>query len=312
MLPRSRVLSVLLLGLGVTLLVLGLAYPRVSVLGTVVPLDSVDYVIADDNAQLRLVGGELETGPVERTFHVEYTDPKDSDTATVRVGLTLGRPDAATDVDGLWVAEVYSYVLDRQSGSILATPPATVADQLATPPTEVAMADSYWWAFPPDTAGQQYQLWDPLLRDTVTARLHLPTRDEGGRTYQDYVVTVQPTNLAHNYVTAFTEPAPGRALWYEGSRTLTVDRATGIIVNAVENVHLWEAGVNGEDPQDVLVFDGELTEASQSHLRELAAQQTDRGVVNLVSTLVAALGGLLTLLGLVGVIGVFDKLRRKR
>ncbi|MDY6049089.1 MAG: porin PorA family protein [Corynebacterium sp.] len=303
MLPRSRILSVLLLGLGVTLLMVGVAYPRVSVLGQVVPLDAVDYVLVDDSAQLRLVGGEVEPAPVERAFHVEYTDPKNNETATVRVGASVGRTDRESDLAGLLTAEVYSYVLNRTTAEVEASAAPTVAEQLATPPRSVDMVGSLWWAFPPAATGEVYPVWDPVLRSPIEAHR---------TSAETFVQEIPATNVAEKYSNAFTEPAPGRVLWYEGTRTFTVDEATGVIVNVAEKLHTWEASAEGEDPVDVLVFDGRLSEVSQARAQELAAQQTDPRVVTGVSAAVAGVGGLLGLLGAIGVVGVFDRRGRKR
>ena len=152
MLSTSRILSVLLLGLGVALLVAGLVVPRFIHADGRMPLDpaATTWTLRDDGAQTRLMtdpDGRVLEAPVTRQLHLEVQNPADGDEATVRIGDTFLRESRQEELDRLISAQVWSYRLDRLDGS--ATSPATLTDQIGSPGLQVDV-EGVWLKFPTD------------------------------------------------------------------------------------------------------------------------------------------------------------------
>lgn len=98
MLPKLRIVSVLVLGLGVALTVIGLLLPRLIHADGRLPLDigEATWTLRDDDA---LVVSPVDpeqpyVGPATRQLHLKVQDPASDETVTVRIGSTLTR-DAA-------------------------------------------------------------------------------------------------------------------------------------------------------------------------------------------------------------------------
>lgn len=91
MLPKSRIFSVLLLGLGVALIAAGLAASSFLSFSPRLPLDikGTTWTLQDDNAsaqQLSADGTTQYEGPMTYQLNLDVQDPTDKDTATLRVG----------------------------------------------------------------------------------------------------------------------------------------------------------------------------------------------------------------------------------
>ncbi|EEI63479.1 hypothetical protein HMPREF0293_1011 [Corynebacterium glucuronolyticum ATCC 51866] len=301
MLPRSRVISALLIGLGLALLVWGLVTPRFTLVGENVPIahGELTYTLRDENAK-SLAPADMATKvePVERQLHVVYTSPITNEEATVRIGLSERRTERATDLDGLLKAEVYSYRLDRMSGR--AVTPATVSEQLASPVATVDV-DGLWFAFPPNASAESYPLFDATLRASRPAVKQAESVVDG-RELVTYVQEFEPETVGD-------ADGAGRVLYHGARRELIVDKATGIIVDVtakLEDYYLTDG-----QRQDVLLFEGALAPEESENLRELAAGVADPSAWRTANWVAAGIGGVLALLGVLGVFGAFDKRRRE-
>ena len=83
MLPKSRIFSVLLLGLGVALIAAGLAAPRFLDFEPRLPLDleKTTWTLTDDSAKSQVVTGEGTSayeGPMTYQLNMEMQDPSDA------------------------------------------------------------------------------------------------------------------------------------------------------------------------------------------------------------------------------------------
>lgn len=301
MLPRSRVISALLIGLGLALLVWGLVTPRFTQVGENVPVahGELTYTLRDENAK-SLAPAEMATKiePVEEQLHVVYTSPITNEEATVRVGLSARRTERATDLEGLLKAEVYSYRFDRMTGESMT--PATVSEQLASPVATVDV-DGLWFAFPPNADADEYPLFDATLRASRPA-VKESTEEVDGREVVTYKQEFAPE--------AVGETEDSLPVLYHGTkRELVVDKATGIVVDMtakIEDYYLTDG-----ERQDVLLFEGELDPEESAELRAIASDVADPSAWRTANWVAAGLGGVLLLLGVLGVFGVFDKRRKE-
>ena len=123
MLPKSRIFSVLLLGLGVALIAAGLAASRFLDFEPRLPLDleKTTWTLTDDSAKSQVVTGEGTSayeGPMTYQLNMEMQDPSDDEKVTVRIGESAMRGDSGELAD-LSMARVWSYPMDRLSGQAL-------------------------------------------------------------------------------------------------------------------------------------------------------------------------------------------------
>lgn len=314
MLPKSRLLSFLVLSIGVALLVAGLVTPRFLPGDSRLPLDlaATTWTLTDEEAQTRLMtdpGGRVLDVPVSRQLHLEIQNPADEETATLRVGETLMRDSLQEELDRLISAEVWTFGVDRMTGGF--TTPAILTDQLASPVSEVPV-EGVWLKFPSGTQQTTYEVFEPRLRQTRPAEF-AEELDVNGRTVHRYRQEVAPTNVAQLYASPFntTTFADGERgyLFHSVTRDFLVDRVSGLVVEIREDVDAYYGTLDGEKREQVLLFEGQMPQAQiDAHLRA-AAEIRDPAVMDTVRWVVMGFGGLLMLLGLVGAFGL---LRRRR
>ncbi|MCS5478443.1 DUF3068 domain-containing protein [Corynebacterium sp. YIM 101645] len=314
MLPKSRLLSFLVLSIGVALLVAGLVAPRFLPGDSRLPLDlaATTWTLTDDEPQTRLMtdpGGRVLDAPVTRQLHVEIQNPADEETVTLRVGETLMRDSLQDELDRLISAEVWTFGLDRTTGGF--TTPATLTDQLASPVSEVPV-EGVWLKFPSDAQQATYAVFEPRLRQTRPAEF-AEELDINGRTIHRYRQNVEPTNVAELYASPFntTTFADGERgyLFHSVTRDFLVDRVSGLVVEIREDVDSYYGTVDGEKREQVLLFEGQMPQQQiDAHLRA-AGEIRDPAVVDTIRWAVMGVGGLLILLGLVGAAGVFSRRR---
>lgn len=260
MLPRSRVVAVLTLGLGCVLLAVGLALPALVPPERPVPLDlaSTQLTVKDDEA---VIGGpyvaQLQDGPegtegtegtatvpVTITYAVQLGEPAGTDYASATVGVTLVRDDIDGD-DSLLDAEVWSYRIDRLTGAPLGD--AKVADTPGTPPVATDVSGQ-WLAFPRDTSQQEYSVFDDLLRRSLPAQFVQTEEIDGAEVYvfrQDFrAEPVLQDNPGYVRGTSTTEDGEPSSLYRNGFKEYRVEPSSGMIVSVTEDI------------QDVYVPDG--------------------------------------------------------
>lgn len=312
MLPKSRILSAMLVGLGVTLLAWGMLAPYFLHFDGRMPLDlrNTTFTLTDPQAKTRVAQqSKVVSAPVTRQYHAEFMDPVDTNSVTTRMGVTTMRESNQSDLDRLIDASVWSYRLDRYTGDALT--PATVSDQPASATKQVPV-DSLWVKFPVDAAQDAYQVFDVTLRKAVPATFEEELQIDGRSVYR-YRQTIEPTNVAMNYAgpfntTKFEDGEPGY-LFHSGTRDYFVDHKTGLVVDIHEKLDDFYGTKTGEKKEQVLLFDAHLPEESRSAMLEQAAEIRDGNFTNMLNRLALGVGLILTLLGLAGVFGVFGRRR---
>ncbi|UWE71900.1 DUF3068 domain-containing protein [Corynebacterium diphtheriae bv. mitis] len=302
MLPTTRILSVLLLGLGVALVAVGILAPRWVNTDARLPLDlsQTTFTLVDDHARTRLIndGRVLDAGVV-RQWHMDILPPTDADTATVRIGVTDVRKSRQADVDRLIQASVWTYPLDRLSGEALA--PATVSAQLGSP-TESVAVDGAWFKFPSDAQQTTYEVFDPTLRSTTPA-VFSEEIDRGGRTIYRYSQEIKPTNVAEKYASVFNTTQKDENtlyLYHSGNRQWYVDQISGLVVDVEENIEDYFGDADGTRREDALIFHGRMSEDDKAALFEQASAVSDGSVARVLYRVALAAGAVLSVVGLMG------------
>lgn len=312
MLPKSRILSALLVGLGVALMVAGLVVPRFYHADARLPLDleNTTWTISDPQAQTRLLtdpDGRVLESPVTQQFHMEIQQPADADSAGVRIGSTLVRDSQQEDRDRLITASTWNYPMDRVTGEALG--PADLTHTIGMPPAQVPV-EGVWLKFPTDTQQTTYEVFDQTLRRAEPATF-IDEVNMDGRSVYHFEQVIEPTNVALEYAGVFnsTDIDGERAdLYYSATKDYYVDQVTGLVVDLHVLIDAYYA--TDEDVRETyLLFDGqrdaaqvESTLAEVSGVRSQSASDTIRWIV-------VGIGGVIVLVGLVG---AFTSRRKRR
>lgn len=308
MLPKSRILSALLVGLGIALVVAGLLAPRFLLGDARLPLDltHTTWTLRDDDGTR-----EGEPAPVVRQLHMEVQDPSNDDVASVRIGDTLRAGTAGSDFDNLVTASTWSMVLDRATGQVAL--PAQVSSQMAMPATEVPV-DGPWLKLPSDVQQQDYAVFDPQLRGSAPAQF-AGEGEIGGRTVYTFTQHIEPTNLALRYAdalnTSTAEVGEGEGTeesaesvrtfrTYAADRSIQVDQVTGLVVGMKEKVDIFYADDNGEHPTNVITYDAAMSPEDTEAMVAQLSRVVPQSVSQKVTWGTIALGALVALFGLVG------------
>ena len=301
MLPTSRILSVLLAGVGAALVVAGLLAPNVLLSGNRLPLalGEATWTITDPNGTR-----DGEAAPVTRQLHMEIQEPSDSDTASVRVGDTLRAGESGSDFNDLLTASTWSYAVDRVTGA--ATGPAEALLVMGMPATQLPV-DGAWLTFPARATPDTVQVFDPVLRGSAPAEFD-GEEEIAGRTVYRYAQHIEPTNVAMRYAdprnTLTLEDDNGEPqrtfLHHAADREILVDQETGVVVGIDEKVDDFYADAEGRGVQNVVTYDGVMDRQDVEKLvQKVGDAQTaaaDRGLWRVL----AWVGAALTLAGLAG------------
>ncbi len=205
MLPKSRIVSVIILGIGSALAAAGLLFPHVVVTDARMPLslEQTTMTLVDPNGTQRSnVDGSMYVGPMTKQYHSQVVPPIEDDLATARVGVSLMRGDNntdQTDLDRLIEATLWTYSFERKSG--INTSSAKVVDTPATGAADVAFS-GYWVKFPTDAERTSYDVFEPTLRRTAPA-VFQDASERNGRTIYRYRQEIPPTNVAELYHAMF-------------------------------------------------------------------------------------------------------------
>lgn len=206
MLPASRVLSAIAIGIGLALVVgAGLA-PRFVHIDARLPLDV-------QHTTFRLVDDA--TG-YQRQLHWDLLEPADAESVAVRVGSTLirsteenqaGQPDGQPggnhaqdnpDATELVDADVWAFDMDRRSGQALST--AQLSHTLVTPAAHIEI-DGQWLKFPVNAEKTSYDVFDETLRESHPAAFQEEVTVDGVELYR-YRQVIDPVNVASKYADA--------------------------------------------------------------------------------------------------------------
>lgn len=301
MLPTSRILSVLLAGVGAALVVAGLLAPNVLLSGNRLPLalGEATWTITDPNGTR-----DGEAAPVTRQLHMEIQEPSDSDTASVRVGDTLRAGESGSDFNDLLTASTWSFAVDRVTGA--ATGPAEALLVMGMPATQLPI-DGAWLTFPAPATQDTVEVFDPVLRGSAPAEF-AGEEKIAGRTVYRYAQHIEPTNVAMRYAdprnTLTLEGENGEPqrtfLHHAADREILVDQETGVVVGVDEKVDDYYADAEGNGVQNVVTYDGVMDQQDVEKLvQKVGDAQTaaaDRGLWRVL----AWVGAALTLAGLAG------------
>ncbi|MFH0411061.1 DUF3068 domain-containing protein [Corynebacterium sp. L4756] len=308
MLPKSRVLSIVLLGLGVALLVAGIVAPQFLHSSARLPLDltGATYTLTDEDGHAQEIseeGTEPYEGPVTYQMHVDIQDPSDEDTATVSIGESTfrGSDDA---IENLVQAQIWNYAIDRVTGE--AQSEADISYQLASP-MATAPVDGYWFKFPSNAEKTTYPAFDPTLRQARDAVFE-EELDMDGRTVFRYHQEIEPENVATLYAGIFntttleTEDGGTEAgyLFHSGTRDLYVDQETGLLIGMDVDIHDFYGDREGNHDHDALVLNASSTEEDMSTMLAQADDIPREATAHAARLALLIAGGLIILLGLVG------------
>ncbi|MBK4148461.1 PorA family protein [Corynebacterium macginleyi] len=315
MLPKSRIFSVLLLGLGVALVVAGVAAPAFLDFSPRLPLElkNTTWTLKDESADSQVVnkdGMSPYSGPMTYQINASIQEPSNEDTATLRIGETRLRGDGQ-GLDDLSRAQVWTYPIDRLSGE--AEGEASLSHTLASPEEKVSI-DGYWLKFPANAEKTNYPVFDPTLRKAVDAVFEEETEVEG-RTVYRYHQEIEPTNVAQLYAadgntTSFPKEDGGQEpgyLMHSGSRDFYVDQATGLVVGMEMDIDDYYADREGVGRKPAFVFNGSSSEGARVALLEEAKTFPRNHVAEIVRWVVLGIGIVLTFIGVIGALGVYDR-----
>ncbi|MBK4145284.1 DUF3068 domain-containing protein [Corynebacterium macginleyi] len=315
MLPKSRIFSVLLLGLGVALVVAGVAAPAFLDFSPRLPLElkNTTWTLKDESADSQVVnkdGMSPYSGPMTYQINASIQEPSNEDTATLRIGETRLRGDGQ-GLDDLSRAQVWTYPIDRLSGE--AEGEASLSHTLASPEEKVSI-DGYWLKFPANAEKTNYPVFDPTLRKAVDGVFEEETEVEG-RTVYRYHQEIEPTNVAQLYAadgntTSFPKEDGGQEpgyLMHSGSRDFYVDQATGLVVGMEMDIDDYYADREGVGREPAFVFNGSSSEEARVALLEEAKTFPRNHVAEIVRWVVLGIGIVLTFIGVIGALGVYDR-----
>lgn len=300
MLPKSRILSALLVGLGLALVVGSLLAPRFLLGDGRLPLDleRTTWTLHDEDGTR-----EGERAPVTRQLHMEIQDPANDDVASVRIGDTLRAGTAERDFDNLVAASTWSMVLDRLTGEVAL--PAQVAFVMGMPPVEVPL-DAPWLKLPSDVQQQDYAIFDSQLRGGAPAQF-AGEEEIAGRTVYTFTQHIEPTNLALRYADPFNtssaevdEESVRTFRYYAADREYQVDQISGLVVGIKEKVDVFYADNEGAHPNNVYTYDAAMDPADTEAMVQQLSRVYSQSVSQKATWAVLALGVLIALLGLVG------------
>ncbi|WP_026162053.1 DUF3068 domain-containing protein [Corynebacterium ulceribovis] len=314
MLPRSRVVSVLLIMLGCVLLAAGFFAPRFIPTDGRMPLNipTTTLSLYDENAESTpLVGEHKETikQPVKKQFHAQVVPPHDDKMVTLRVGTTTGRTSengdgsAEDEIKDLITARVWLVPIDRVTAQ--ATGPARVTDQLAGDPAEVDM-EGQWIKFPVGTEKQDYQVFDDVIRRAETARFVEETEIAGTKVYR-FQQVIDKVNVAQAYpnqVFKRTAKHNGKDerqfLFHTVTRDWYVEPRTGLVASVHEDLHEYWGNEQGDERGILLRFNGQVSDEDSRKILDAAAKVKDPKIVRISSIVLLTLGAILALIGLIG------------
>lgn len=307
MLPKSRILSALLVGLGVALMAGGLLAPALINADGRLPLDleNTTWTIKDEQAQTRLMtspDGRVLDVPVTRQLHLDIQEPATEDSASIRVGSTTMRDSRQADADRLITARTWSYMMDRVTGE--AETDADLVHTIGFPP-ETVPVDGHWLKFPSDAERTTYPVFDETLRESRPAVFVEEQEIEGRAVYQ-YRQVIEPTNVAELYEGFFTGTEVDGERWplfHSVTRDLYVDQVTGLVVDVEESVddfYAPSADAPAAQRQTVLSFEGSRDDAQVSASVAELDDMLDPATARVIQWAVVGVGGALILVGAFG------------
>ena len=321
MLPRSRLSSIFVLGLGAALVAIGALLPALLNKEPKMPLSlpPTSYVMrAAEGISTRInpdgVREEV-TSPIRRQLHGELIEPADKDKVSLRVGVTEMREMPGEVVGGdplteLIDANVWTFTIDRLTGEFLA--PATIVDRLAGVPRELDVKGN-WVKFPAGTEQKEYLIFDDFMRDSVPAAF-VAEEDRNGTPILHFRQSIPKTNLAQKYRSAVSQlERDGKSgfLQYEGTRDWWVEPKSGSVIDVAEDINLWWETREGEPIMTYLRFKGAMSPDESARLLGGALTYFESRNTEPWAIALLAMGAILMFGGMIGVVRPTNKKNKK-
>ncbi|OZD08087.1 hypothetical protein CH275_05890 [Rhodococcus sp. 06-235-1A] len=320
----SRILALVLIGLGAFLVVAAILIPTYTVSALEkTPLDlEVTTVSSGEGSVLNassLAAGRAvvdQNVPLVSQRFVTVEDPSDADIMTLQAGQTLRRSDKQADT-GLLTASVDRVTIDRKTSMPVESPIGTIQVAGDKPAEEVAHT-GLQYKFPFNSEQKSYPFFDVNARASKDIDFVEATEINGTPVYQ-YQQTVGPVdlstvvNLPTNKVTlpADTWGVEGGAApvtmtrWYENTRTVWVEPETGVVVKGEEQIHQYYGREAGKPEVDVLKAPITFDENTVEYQIQQAKDGQDK--LSLFGRTVPIVAGILGVISLIA--GVFLLLR---
>ncbi len=312
MLARSRIIAIILVGVGTALLAVGTLLPRFIDGSPKLPLDipPLSYTLrAEDGISTRFnEEGQREEvfSPIRRQLHGELIEPADSEKVSLRVGVTEMREQPAevlgTDpLTELVDAVVWTFTIDRLTGEFVA--PATIVDRMAGVPRDVQVSGN-WVKLPTNTQQQTYEIFDDFYRGSLPAN-YVETQQRGETELYLFRQEIAPTNLAERYRSYNTMVDFGDQtgfLHYAGVRDYLVEPKSGAVVYVREDIDLWWQNRQGERLMTYLRFNGAMSDEDSNMLLAGALHNFTTKPLRPWSIALITVGAIITFAGTVGAV----------
>jgi len=316
-----RIVSFILLGLGVFAVALGLllrlyAYPQLAK----IPLDNESTSVAHGDGVTALVIRTENGAPVPEVRHNlsltsttyvtgDLTQPeveKDGDVANYVEAIMTKDDASGTTVD----ASVRSLCIDRHTNEAVAPCEGQYIEQeqgkRVTSDRNTVQQPGLSFKFPFATEQKDYAFYDLTARKSVNAHFEAEETIKGLDTYR-FVMNVPPTKIGDQDVPGSLvekpdEPTLHAEQYYQVKRTVWVEPETGIIVVGQQEGK-QELLTEGQDPgQGTTVFNGTLRFTDQTINDNVTKAKENKSKLSLLTSWPTAMwivGGLLIVVGLV-------------
>lgn len=316
-----RIVSFILLGLGVFAVALGLllrfyAYPQLAK----IPLDNESTSVAQGTGITALIIRTVNGAPspeirqnmtLTSTTYVtgDLTQPEVKEDGDVAVYVEATK--TTDDATGIVVdASVRSLCIDRHSNEAVAPCEGqyieTEQGQKVTADRNTVQQPGLSFKFPFEAEQRDYQFYDLSVRKPVTARFDGEESIQGLATYR-YVMTVPPTKIADQEVPGSLvgqddEPSVDAEQYYQVKRTVWVEPETGIIVVGQQEGK-QELLTEGQEPgEGTTVFDGTLRFTDETINDNVTKAEDNKSKLSLLTSWPVAMwiiGGICIVVGLV-------------
>lgn len=311
-----RPIAIFSLILGVALLTLGWLLPKAITPERPVPLElaATTLTLEDENATVGQAypasGGKTEQAPVQKQFNITLSQPADEETAAAKVGVSTSRTDVDDEAEGLMTAEIWNFMVDRMTGEV--TGEAKVADTPATPATTVPNI-STWAKFPQDVEQRDYDYFDDQLRAPVPATFKgtINKPDAAGEDHELYIFeqVIPDSKVAEHYDSIWNTTTVERDgeqvegdLIYSGTRTLTVEPRSGLIVALEESLDSRYEDAEGNRLDDLLVFNGKTTDKVERDMLHQALKLGEFRHSNTWGLVLTGVGAIVTAASLIALV----------
>jgi hypothetical protein len=314
-----RIVSYVLIGLGVFALALGLllrfyAYPKLAK----IPLDIDNTSVAQGSGITALVIAEVDDVPTPEirtdlsltsTTHVtgDLTEPQVVEDGDVAAWVEATK--TVDDASGILVdASLRELCLDRHSAEAVACESQYISvqegERITTDPNKVQQPGLNF-KFPFDTEKRSYQYYDLSLRTTREARFDGEDTVKGLDVYR-FVAENGPTKVDSQEVPGSLvgeddQPSVRADRYYSNTRTMWVEPATGALI-AVEDKGEQELLLPGQNPgEGTTVYAGTMRLNDKTVNANVQEAQDNTGRLSLLTvwpTVLWILGGVLIVVGL--------------